>query len=214
MKYILLISLALGAVFTGCNSNAKSKNPVKTNLATVKPADNLASKTEITVLIRQMLKWADSEHSNELLPAIAKDSICIGFDMDKLRQTEQKLKETGFFADEFINNYDHIIRTLDKKIKDKEYQSWNIYELPTFAFANDVSPYCLCQDNMSWDKVEVEVVKLSNDKGELKWNWGKLDAGTDDTWKDFSYKFAVIKTDGKWRISYLQGFDYNDSVKS
>ncbi len=31
--------------------------------------------------------------------------------------------------------------------------------------------------------------------------------------KIFSYKFNVVKADGKWKISYLQGFDYKESIK-
>jgi hypothetical protein len=71
----------------------------------------------------------------------------------------------------------------------------------------------MCQDNLSWDKVEVEVIKLSDNKGDLKWYWGNLDPGTDPSWKDVLYKFSVVKADGKWKISYLQGFDYKENIK-
>ena len=160
-----------------------------------------------------MLRWADSISAIDLLPALSKDSICVGFDFDKQNLNLEKLRKTGFFADEFIDNYNNIIHTLDTKIKNKEFEKWNIYELPTFNFANDASPWCSCQDNMPWDNVEVEPIKLSIDKGELKWNWGKLDSSVDPSWKDFSYMFRVVKVDNKWKISYLQGFDYKESIK-
>jgi hypothetical protein len=163
--------------------------------------------------MRQMLKWADSKNSIDLLPITSKDSICIGFDFDQLNQNLEKLRKTGFFSVEFIDNYNQIIQTLDKKIKNKEFGKWDIRELPSFNFDNDVSPWCLCQDNLSWDNIDVEIIKLSNDRGELKWNWGKLDSTVDSSWKQFSYPFRVVKEDNKWKISYLQGFDYKESIR-
>ncbi|HAL82195.1 MAG TPA: hypothetical protein DCO83_08140 [Mucilaginibacter sp.] len=225
MKYTGLLSLTFGLFLFGCSSNIKSndstkanadikyKASAKTNSETIKLSNDYKDKDEIRALIRQVLKWGDSKSSIELLPIVSKDSICVGFDFDKQNQNLEKLRKTGFFADEFIDNYNQIIQTLDKKIKNKEFEKWNIYELPTFNFYNDVNPWCLCQDNLSWDNVEVEIIKLSNDKGELKWNWGKLDSGTDSSWKDFSYTFRVVKVDSKWKISYLQGFGYKESIR-
>ncbi|MBB3056806.1 hypothetical protein [Mucilaginibacter gotjawali] len=225
MNYKILLNLGVGLILFGCNSNIKSNNQKKTDAAVkakvaartgteeVKFTDSNKNKEEIQALTRQMLKWAGTKGAIELLPALSKDSICVGFDFDKEKLNLEKLRKTEFFADEFIDNYDHIIHTLDKKIKNNEFGKWNVYELPTFNFANDASPWCSCQDNLSWDKVAVEIVKIDDDKGELKWNWGKLDPGTDQSWKDFSYPFRVVKVDGKWKISYLQGFDYNESIK-
>lgn len=222
MKYLNLLGILLLTTIAGCNNNSKSNTSrktdtvstsIKTNTVTTKSTDNLKDKDDIRSLIRQMLKWSDSRKSVQLLPALEKDSICIGFDLEKLNKNLDTLRSTGFFADEFIDNYSQIIHTLDKKIKNNEFEKWNVYELPSFNFDNDVSPWCMCQDNLSWDKVEVEVIKLSDNKGDLKWYWGNLDPGTDPSWKDASYKFSVVKVDGKWEISYLQGFDYKESIK-
>ncbi len=225
MRYIGLLNVAFVLILFGCHSDIKSKVSTKTNSAiksttliktsseTIKPSNDYKDKEEIQALIRQMLKWGDSESAGDLLPILSKDSICVGFDFNKLNQDIEKLRNTGFFADEFLDNYNEIIKTLDKKIKNNEFGKWNVYELPPFNFYNDVNPWCLCQDNLSWDNVAVEIIKLSNDKGELKWNWGKLDSNTDSSWKDFSYTFRVVKVDNKWKISYLQGFDYKESIK-
>ena len=59
----------------------------------------------------------------ELVPVLNKNSICAGIDFDKQNQNLEKLKKTGFFADEFIDNYNHIIQTLDKKIKNNEFSA-------------------------------------------------------------------------------------------
>jgi hypothetical protein len=124
---------------------------------------------------------------------------------------------TNFFSVEFIENYNQIILTLDKKIKNKEFDKWYTYELPTFHFANDIDPWTLCQD-VPYDKpnpydfVEVKVIKLEKEKAELNWTWGKLDLNSDKGWKEFTYKFHVVKENSNWKISYLQGFDFKDST--
>lgn len=212
MKYPTLLTLLFVLTFFGCHHHITSGTPAKANPKKMKVSQSNKDKDEIQTLIRNMLKWADSKNGIDLLPVLSKDSICVGFDFDKEKQTLKKLKETGFFADEFINNYDHIIQTLDKKIKNGEFEKWNIYELPTFNFANDVDPWCQCQDNLSWDKVRVNIVKLDAYKGVLNWNWGKPDPGTDPSWGNFSYNFRVEKVNNKWEIAYLEGFDYQKSI--
>lgn len=222
MKHIAYLSLIAALVLFGCNSAtkptklAKRDSVIKSETSIksdeTKLADKAKDKQQIQILIRQMLTWADSKNELDLIPVLSKDSICVGIDFDKLNQGLTKLRKTGFFAEEFIDNYNRILRTLDKKIKNKEFEKWNIYELPTFSFANDVDPWCSCQDNLSWDKVKVEIINLTAEKGELNWKW-KLDSATDQTWKDFAYKFRVVKVNNKWQISYLQGFDYEQSIK-
>jgi hypothetical protein len=204
MKYTALLILTFGPIIFGCDNQVKSKSAVSAKVSPEmkKSPDVHNDKREITALIRQVLKWGDSKNAVDLLPALSKDSICIGFDFTKQRKNDEELRRIGFFAEEFINNFDKIIQTLDKKIKNNEFEKWNIGELPTFSFANDVSPWCSCQDNFAWDKVEVEPVKIINDKAELKWKWGS-DAGPND----FSRVFRVVKVGDKWKISYLQGFD-------
>jgi hypothetical protein len=130
-----------------------------------------------------------------------------------LKVNLEKLRAANFFSAGFIENYNQIILTLDKKFKNKEFGKWSTGELPPFSFANDVSPWCDCQDNLSWDLVEVKIINLNNEKGELYWTWGKSELNGDASWKAFSYKFGVEKENGKWKISYLQGFDFKESTR-
>jgi len=203
MKYVKLTVFVIVLLLFGCN---QSKS--KTNSA----ADD---KEQIQNLIRQVLNWSESKNSIDLIPALtdSKDSICIGFDLNKHKLNLDKLKETDLFATEFIENYNQIIQTLDRKIRNNEFDKWNTFQLPTFIFANDVNPWCLCQDvpydkPNPWDFVEVMVIKLDDKKGELTWTWGKTEWS-----KDFGYKFRVSKEDGKWKIAYLQGFDFKESTR-
>ena len=55
--------------------------------------------------------------------------------------------------------------------------------------------------------VEIHIIELNNKSGKLYWTWGSLPKDISPDWRTITYKFNVIKEDGKWKISYLQGFD-------
>ena len=211
MKHSILFILISGLTFIGNNLMAGSKTYLACMTVKTETIRKTKDKDEIQKLIRQALTWANSKNTIDLLPVIS-DSIYIGFDSKILNMNLKKLEETKLFAKEFIDNYNQIILTLDKNIKGKVYDDWFVGDLPTFGFANDVNPWCDCQEIPDdkpnpWDLVEITVVNLDQDKGELTWTWGKSD------WEDLMYKFRVVKEDGKWKISYMEGFDYNEGIK-
>jgi len=179
----------------------KSKNSIVTD----------TNKAEIEKLLVQVLKWSDTKESIRLLPILtdSKDSIIIGFDMDKLKTNLEKLRETGFFATEFIENYNQIVITLDRKLRNKEfvYENWFVGELPIFKFANGWDPWCCCQGFSESQLDGVEIIKLNEKSGELKWKWTE-----GSSWINF--RFNVAKEDNKWKISYMQGFDFEEGTKS
>jgi hypothetical protein len=220
MKNIRLLTLIIGLIFLGCTQKKES------NDSTIKQTDSVSAtvvsndKEEILNLIRQTLNWANSKNSIDLLPALSdsKDIAYVGFDLKKHRKNLDKLKKTNFFTSEFIDNYNKIILTLDKKLRNKEFDEWSVGEFQTFSFANDVDPWSLNQDvpydnpNL-WNLIDVEIINLESDKGELVWKWGKPELNTAPGWKEFRYKFRVAKENGKWKINYLQGFDFEESIK-
>jgi len=226
-KYLLLLIIGTMVLESSCTSNQKSQteqvntiSAVQTD-ATIEQTENLQQvgslrdKEEIQNLIRQVLKWANSKNTIEILPVLTdnQDSVYIGFDLRKHKSNLGKLRATNFFATEFIENYNQIILTLDKKLRNHEFEEWLVGDLPTFRFANDVNPWCACQDypdDNPWD-VEIEVVELNNDKAQLIWRWGDIE-NLYFTLKEFSYKFRAVKENGKWKISYLQEFDFEEST--
>ena len=211
MKHIKLTTLIFGLLLFGCN-----QSDTKTALVTEeKVSTSVNDKEQIQNLIRQVLNWADTKNSIDLLPVLtdSKDSVYIGFDLDKHKQNLDKLQQTNFFTTEFIENYNQIILTLDKGIRNGNYDQWLVGDLPTFIFANDHSPWCNCQDNDDWNKVEVRVIKLTDKEGELEWTWGNLSADTHSSWKEFAYKFRVVEENDKWKIVYLTGFDFKESTR-
>ena len=211
MKYFKLTTLIFGLLLFSCNL-ADNKT---TSLTEEKASISADDKQQIQNLIRQVLNWSDSKNSIELLPVLAdsKDSVYIGFDLDKHKKNLDKLRQTNFFATEFIDNYNQIILTLDNGLKNGKYGLWLVGDLPTFTFSNDHSPWCNCQDNDDWNKVEIRVIKSSDSDGEIEWYWGNLNADTDPSWKEFAYKFKVVKESNKWKIAFMSGFDFKDSTR-
>lgn len=203
--YVLLFSL----IFSGCNQGIEkqSKN--------IEIANIQEDKEYIQNLLQQVLEWSESKESIDLLPVLtdSKDSIYIGFDMIRLKENLVKLRETNFFASEFIANYNQIILTLDRKLRSKEFNEWLVGDLPTFKFANDVNPWYSDQGHLPWKLVEVEVISINNNQGELYWKYGNFGTDFDSFWKDFKYRFRVVKDGDKWKISYMEGFDYKESIK-
>ncbi len=211
MKHFKLTILIFGLLLFGCNQADNKTTSVTVEIATNSTDD----KEQVQNLIRQVLIWADSKNSIDFLPVHtdSKDSVYVGFDLDKHKLNLNKLQQTNFFATEFIENYNQIILTLDKGLRNGDYDQWLVGDLPTFIFANDHSPWCNCQDNDDWNKVEVRVIKLTDNEGELEWTWGNLSTDTHSSWKEFAYKFRVAKENDKWKIAYLTGFDFKENTR-
>ena len=203
MKYITQTTLIIGLLLFGC---------YRVNSKTTSATDD---KVEIQNLIRQVLKWSSSKKSINLLPVLtdSKGRSYIGFDLDKHKSNLHDLRETNFFSTVFIENYNQIILTLDKKLRNKEFDEWLVGELPTFIFANDVNPWCSCQDNPDGELVVVDITSLKSNYGELNWKWGNLSSDNDPSWKEFSYKFRVVKENDKWKIDYMEGFDFKECTR-
>lgn len=231
MKYLKWSALILALSLLSCKQAEKAKaseidtGTVKKVLSveqTVNPDSsyNEKDKEEIQLLIRHVLAWAESKNGFELTPVLtdSQDTLCIGFDLEKVKANLGVLRSTDYFSSEFIDNYNQILLTLDKEMKDHQFAPWSTGELPPFNFANDVDPWCDCQD-VPYDEpnayglVEIHVVNLNKEEGKLYWTWGKLSPETDKGWREFTYKFRVKKEDGKWKVAYLQGFDYNEGIK-
>jgi hypothetical protein len=216
--------VALVVCLLGCNESSKQKaNKTQVEAApkvsAPRPPDTIKDKQQIQKLVRSVLVWAEGgKEVPDLLPFVVnrQDSTVTGFDLDKLKGIDDSLKTTGFFSKEFISNYNQIIQLLYRKMKDKEIAPFSTGEIPPFGFHTDADPWCDCQDvpydgedafMVAAKLVEVHIVELNNESGKMYWTWGSLPKGTSPDWSTVNYKFNVIKEDGKWKISYLQGFD-------
>ncbi|MFP9117334.1 hypothetical protein ACLI08_06090 [Flavobacterium sp. RNTU_13] len=217
-KSISFVAVLVAATFISCKNEKKEPAPEKTDTVVTTPSklpkDNQsADKEQITQLIRRTLVWADGK-APDLLPALENpgDTVSTGIDFKKQVVNLNILKASGFFSKEFVDNASNIAKTIDKNLKAGKYGVWDTREIPPFNIYNDVNPWCNCQDNFEWDEVETEVISLDDNKGELKWKF-RTSPNDDQSWKDFSYKFRVVKDGGEWKISYMEGFDYNEATK-
>lgn len=219
MKTFGLLIPVTGLTLISCNKANKTEIQTENRVENLLNDSNDSKQEEIKKLIRETLNWANSKKDFDLLPMItdSKDSVYFGFDLIKHYQNLLKLKESDLFATEFIDNYNQIILTLHKGLKNGEYEQWLTGNLPTFNFSADANPWCLCQDvpfdkPNPWDLIKIEKINLDDNTGEFNWKWGKLLKKTDSSWKEFKYLFRVVKENNKWKITYLQGFDFKEST--
>lgn len=214
MKHNKLTTLIFALLLFSCKQADNKRTSVTEEKAT-NSANNIE---QIQNLIRQVLNWADTKKSIDLLPVLAdsRDSLYIGFDLDKHKQNLDKLQKTNFFAIEFIENYNQIILNLDKGLRNGNIEKWLVGDMPTFNFSSNGNPWTGSQDipyddPNPFDYVEIKWGNIEN--GELIWKWGKPELITEPSWQVFEYKFRVVKENDRWKISYLQGFDFKESTR-
>jgi hypothetical protein len=207
MNHLKFLILILGLTFICCNQNGKSI------LKTDKPSKSLRDKTEIQKLIKDVLTWSNTKETIDLLPVISdnKDSV-YSFDMNKHKSNLDKLKKANFFTNEFIDNYNQIILTIDKNLRIGIYDKWLVGDLPTFIFANDYVPWWDGQERFSLDWADIEIINLNITSGEFYFVCGAKGTNCDGM-EDYKMKFRVVRVDSIWKISYLEGFDYKESIR-
>ncbi|HWZ14935.1 MAG TPA: hypothetical protein VNW95_06820 [Mucilaginibacter sp.] len=220
MTCLRFVFAVLIVCLSGCKENSKTKateTQVNAILKAKAPAtsDTTKDKQQIQTLIRNLLIWAENHKGvPDLLPVVInrQDSMVTSFDLSKLNGVDDSLKTTGFFSKEFINNYNEIIQVLAKKMKEKKIAPFSTGEIPPFGFDTEADPWCDCQDvpydsPNAYSLVDVHIIELNNESGKMYWTWGSLPKAVSPDWRTVTYKFNVTKEDGKWKISYLQGFD-------
>jgi hypothetical protein len=214
VKHFGLVIFIVGLTLSSCYQKNKTADTTENKLENLQTSDISVDKGEIQNLIRQVLNWADSKNRIDLLPVVTDsyDSVYIGFDLDKHKQNLEKLKSTGFFSTEFIDNYDKIILTLDKGLRNGNYEKWFVGDLPTFIFANDYSPWWSGQESFSIEKSVIELIKLDKEKGEFYFVCGDKVAGCEGL-ENYKMRFRVVRENNKWKISYMEGFDFKESTR-
>jgi len=182
---------------------------ISCNQTRTKTDSAIDDKTQIKNLVIQVLKWHDKDKSSDELKPIfnPNDSLAIGMDLQALSNELDKFTKSNLFDKEFIDNYSKIVKAIDKKIKTKEI-IFKDGDMPPYAGADS---WCNCQDipyDNPWDKIDVKFINLDKENAVLTWTWGNSEWS-----KDFNYKVSAKKFRGTWKISYLQGFDYNVMIK-
>jgi translation initiation factor IF-1 len=216
MKKILLLIGVFSCLYA-CNSNQSNTSNSPTEIS--QKIDSTKDKEEIENLIKQVLRWDDGDGGIYLLTTPEKEGdFYVGLNLTELKTNIEKLKAPGLFADEFLENYNKIIVTIDKKLRTKEVK-WSTGDISPFGFMSEVDPWTLTQgeipdDSPDWlNNIKVEITTLNDTRAEAAWKYGKPEANMEALEATFSYKFKTVKENGKWKIAYLQGFDYDEATK-
>lgn len=195
MKQVKLTTLIFGFLLFGCNQT----DTKITSLTGLKTSTYKDDKEQIQTLIRKVYKWqAAQKPSSYGMITDTKNGIYIGFNLGQLKQEIEELKTTNFFSTEFIYNYYKIFITLDKKLRNKEIE-WLVGELPPFG--DNVNPWCNCQDNPDnyWHIMTIDNIVFDSNVATFTWTWGD----------NFKYNAKAIKLHDGWKISYLEGFNFD-----
>jgi hypothetical protein len=190
--FTFIIAIITGLSLLSCSQSGKKNFPDKTDTIQVK------------TLIKQVCKFFNIHSSySGICPVMdPKDSSYVGMDMNKLKAELNILKKSSLFDKEFIDNYSDIVLEYDKMIKNKTI-GWHFGELPPYWGPD---PWCNCRFapyNNPWDKILISIDTMANDRAILSWTW------SNENWsKDFTYKILVTKIKNKWKVTYMQGFDF------
>lgn len=165
--------------------------------------DSLAEE-KLTRLIQDMYYWYENQNFKAYgFDFILEDTVYVSLENEALLERLEELKQSNFFSQSFIDNYENLAYLLDQKLQKQELVYYVGYYPP---FGNDADPWCNCQDILDnyWEYIEIENLNISQDSASFNWV-----LRNQPYFEDFKYEVGAIKINGEWRISYLQEFDYN-----
>ncbi len=192
MSYFKLVFLGFGLlIFFGYQAVVKSFPAVDQDAL---PDD----KSQIHDLVRGVYEWIENQSVGfDFSPVTDSDSLhYIGMDQERLDKRLEEFRLSGFFAEEFLDNYRQITLTIDERLKSKDME-WLVGDLPPYG--NDTSPWCNCQDSPDdyWQILSIQDLHIEDDLATFSWTWGD----------GFDYKMRAIRENNGWKICYMEGFD-------
>jgi coproporphyrinogen III oxidase-like Fe-S oxidoreductase len=134
MKHIGLLTLIIGLTLSSCNQKNKTATATESKFENLETSDKSKDKEEISKLIRQLYKWEDKNQITIGQTAITDENeeIVVGLDTIKNLEFIDQFRKTNLFSEEFLNNYQKIVKTLDQKFKTKEIE-WLAGDMPPFG---------------------------------------------------------------------------------
>lgn len=211
-KSVLLILFGC-ITLVACDNNAHKKDRNADTIATTPvslpsgPADLADNDSlELLQLTKKLYRWVEEESGgSDFDPYLAQpnDTIYAGIDLEIHQKRMKELEQTGLFTQSFIANYNKIALAIDKELKGQDLV-WNVGVLPPFG--NGANPWCNCQDRPDnyLDKIWIMNLSLKNDTASYNWSWGN----------GLVYHIKALKKEGAWRVTYMEGFDYDAYIQS
>lgn len=199
MTYTKLSIILFTLLFLGCNDAG-----MKITAANETSTDE--DKEKLTQLVKQLYQWHETKSSNDDFDVIPdeQDSMYIALNQPKHEERMIELKKTAFFTDQFLDNYNKIAWTIDQGLKNKELEYFVGYVPP---YGNDANPWCNCQDSPSdnyWEIITIDKLSIDKNSASFIWTWGY----------EFEYEVKAIQENNTWKITYLQGFDFDQFFPS
>jgi len=201
----LALTTIIIIILGGCNPNSTSKHtaPQKDTATAQKKATPYSFQDSIALLqlTKKLYQWNQIDDNDDYFSPLQKDksdTVYFGLDMKLHQQKLKKLRISGLFSETFISNYNKIAMAIDEKMKDSTLQ-WKIGELPPFG--NDANLWCNCQDVPDDFLGKLYIMHLKEEKDGIFYNcaWGD----------GMVYNLKAVKVNNQWKISKMEGFDYN-----
>lgn len=212
MKFLKAIALIAIISLSACtkteNSAAPDSNtdqPKNKDITTENPYE--ADKQEIEKLVKSMYVHHEQAHDRHSFKPVIKDTLIVGYDMTEHKLYLEKLRKTGFFTEEFITNMDNIVKKQDELLRTRK------IELPEGdmpPFNGNVDSWCNCPDNDDYNKISLHFEQINPKTAKFYWNWEGLG---DPSWAAHHYNMRTVKENGKWKIAWMEGWDYETSTR-
>lgn len=194
---VTFLFLSATAFLTNC-SNKTQETENKVDSTGIGSTDT----TQILETIKATYTWVETDTTQlyDFALAYPKGGFCTGIDRTANDNRMAELKATGFFADEFFDNYNRILKKIDTEIKadTAKYKEGDGLETNYI----DASPWCSCQDypDKYWETMKIKDLVINGDVATAKWFW---------IWEkeEFSYAVKLKKVGNTWKISSLEGFE-------
>ncbi len=206
-NYINLLFLTT-IFITSCNTSGSSNSADKIDKQQVINTDSI----ELTTLCRNIYKWHETKYRVNGFPPFKfktpSDSIFTGVDWDAYAKDMEIFRKTNFFSKEFFITHRTISLSIDSSIKLASIEWRNINNgIPIWA--TDVDDWCGCQDypDNYWKTLTLNNFHFDNGLMSFEWTWGDKNG-----FQANKYKMEARKEDGKWKISFIEGFKYYGTV--
>lgn len=208
MRQTILFVAVLGLLFS-CNSSGTTKfssngtlvNQHSSQAKTDRSPDKNDS-LELVKLLQQVYEWHHLKHGELAdFDVVTKDSLQIGLNYESFKKTFKAIAKTGLFSTSFLNNYKKIGEYINTKLVNANPKYLNEIN---FAY-QEADPWTNFQDEAPdfWDRLKITDFKSAPDKSLLKWQTHL------QGWSSGKYAVGFIKENGKWKVSYMEGFDMN-----
>lgn len=200
-RILALGFLMTALLMTNCKNLNNSGLKDQGNIKVIDKTDSVS----ITTLIRELFKWHQNEANQLDFPYKTDsptDSVYSGIDWKSFNERKKVLEKTEFFSTEFLINYQNVASRMDSAIKQSDPSLRNVEDVPSFE--PEADHWCDCQDSPDtyWNILTVCDLKIDRDNVSFNWTWGDNSGFVPD-----KSKAMAKKENGKWKISYLQGFD-------